>query len=296
MAGDLRAPGPGGRGGRCRVGQDHADGRARRAPGAHRAGASRRGAGPDVHHQGRQRAALAHPRRAASCRRARRGAAPAGGGGARRRPRAHGADLPRLRRQPAQRARPAHRPRARHPRHHRRRPLPARSPRGRQLDRRRALAVGPPAHGHPEPPGPRQRDERAPRLPGRRRAGRRRGGRVVPPGAGRGGGRQEPQDLARADREGAARDRPPPGAARPGRRLPAAQGRPRADGLLRPDRARRPARLRAVVGGGGRAREVQGRAPRRVPGHLGRAGRDARPPLLRPDARDRARARRHRGR
>ena len=44
------------------------------------------------------------------------------------------------------------------------------------------------------------------------------------------------------------RDRPPRRAARPGRGLPRPQARPRADGLLRPDRARRPAGRRAARG------------------------------------------------
>ncbi len=45
---------------------------------------------------------------------------------------------------------------------------------------------------------------------------------------------------------------------------------------------------RAARGGGGRARPVQGGAPRRVPGHLRGAGHDAVPALLRAHAADRA--------
>ena len=104
---------------------------------------------------------------------------------------------------------------------------------------------------------------------------------AVRAGAGRGGRRQEPHDLPRAGREGDLRDRPARRAARPGRGLPPAQARPRADGLLRPDRARRPARQRAARRRRAGAVAVQGRAARRVPGHLGRPGDDAVPALRR---------------
>ena len=50
---------PGGRDRRRRLRQDHADGRAGRLPRGDRPGAPRRGARPDLHHQGRQRAAAA---------------------------------------------------------------------------------------------------------------------------------------------------------------------------------------------------------------------------------------------
>ena len=68
-----------------------------------------------------------------------------------------------------------------------------------------------------------------------------------------------------------------------------AQGRPRADGLRRPDRARRPARRRPARGGRARAGALQGRAARRVPGHLGRAGHDAVAAVLRARPRPRPR-------
>ena len=84
----------------------------------------------------------------------------------------------------------------------------------------------------------------------------------------------------RAGREGPLGDRPPPGAAGPRRGLPPAQARPRADGLLRPDRARRPAGERPAGRRCERAVEVQGGPPRRVPRHLRRPGRDALPALL----------------
>ena len=84
-----------------------------------------------------------------------------------------------------------------------------------------------------------------------------------------------PQDLPREEREGDRGDRQAGRAARPGRGLPRAQGAPRPDGLLRPDRARRAARGDASRGRRGRARQVQGGPPRRVPGHLGRPGADA---------------------
>ena len=72
------------------------------------------------------------------------------------------------------------------------------------------------------------------------RARRRRGPGRVRARARRGAGRQGPQDLPRAAREGDLRDRPAGRAARGWSRPTAAQGRPRADGLLRPDRAGAP--------------------------------------------------------
>ena len=83
-------------------------------------------------------------------------------------------------------------------------------------------------------------------APRRRARARRRRPRRLRAGAGRGGRRQEPHHLPRGRREGDLRDRPARRAARPGRGLPPAQARPRADGLLRPDRARRPAGQRAA--------------------------------------------------
>ena len=68
---------------------------------------------------------------------------------------------------------------------------------------------------------------------------------------------------------------------RPTARLKA---RPRADGLLRPDRARRPARRRAARRSASSSAASSGRAARRVPGHLGRPGADADAAVLRPDA------------
>ncbi len=116
----------------------------------------------------------------------------------------------------------------------------------------------PPRDRHPEPPRPRRRDERAPGGHRRRARARRRGPRRVRAGAGGGGRRQEPHHLPRALREGDLRDRPPRRAAAPGARLPPAQARARAHGLLRPDRARRPARARAARGRRGRAASGSG--------------------------------------
>ena len=90
------------------------------------------------------------------------------------------------------------------------------------------------------------------------RAPRRRGAAGFVAGARGGAGRQQPQDLRRGDRQGDLRDRPPRRAARAGRGLPPAQGRPRADGLLRPDRARRPAGQRPARGRGAGARRGSG--------------------------------------
>ena len=78
-------------------------------------------------------------------------------------------------------------------------------------------------------------------------------------------------------------------AARPRRDLPRPQVRARADGLLRPDRARRAAGHGAARRGAGRAGEVRGGAARRVPGHVGRAGAAAAAPVLRPGRRCRPR-------
>ena len=81
-------------------------------------------------------------------------------------------------------------------------------------------------------------------------------------------------DRARQDRGRPQHVRPARRAARPGRGVPRPQAPARPDGLLRPDRARArgsPTSMPEV--GAGRARQVPGRAARRVPGHVGRAGR-----------------------
>ncbi len=109
-------------------------------------------------------------------------------------------------------------------------------------------------------------------------------------------GHRAPQDLPREEREGDRRHRQARRADRPGRGLPRAQGAPRPDGLLRPDRARGAARGDPSGGRRGRARQVQGGAARRVPGHLGRPGADAQPAVLRPGPRARPRPPGHRGR
>ena len=105
----------------------------------------------------------------------------------------------------------------------------------------------------------------------------------------RGGGGQGTQDLPRGSGEGDQRDRPAGRAAPAGPRLPRPQGRPRADGLRRPDRPRGAAGRRPAGGGRARADALQGRPAGRVPGHLGRPGHDARPAVLRPGPRARAR-------
>ena len=71
---------------------------------------------------------------------------------------------------------------------------------------------------------------------------------------------------------------------------------PRADGLLRPDLPGGPARRAVPRGRRDRARQVQGRAARRVPRHLGRPGADAEPAVLRPRRRLRPRPPGHRRR
>ena len=117
---------------------------------------------------------------------------------------------------------------------------------------------------------------RAPGLSGAGARVRRRGPGGLRPGDRGRTGRQGPQDLPRSRREGRLRDRPARRAARPGRGISGPEGRPLADGLLRPDRARGPAGLRAARGRGDRARPFQGGPARRVPGHLGGPGRAAR--------------------
>ena len=72
-------------------------------------------------------------------------------------------------------------------------------------------------------------------------------------------------------------------------RLPPPQAGPGPDGLLRPDRAGRAARRGAARRRRAGAGAVQGRAPRRVPGHLGRPGHHALPAVLRRARRDRYR-------
>ena len=134
-----------------------------------------------------------------------------------------------------------------------------------------------PAPRDRRPAGTRRRAQRAPR---RRRTCC---APTTPPTAwlraGDGGG--VAQDLPRAQPEGDRRHRPTSRAARPHRRLPRPQVRAGAGGLLRPDRARRPSGAGSPRGRRGRARQVQGRAARRVPGHLGGPGDHAEPPLLR---------------
>ena len=103
----------------------------------------------------------------------------------------------------------------------------------------------------------------------------------VPPGLRGGRGRQAPQDLPRPSGQGHQRDRAPARADGPGGRLPPPQARPRPDGLLRPDRARRATRRRAARRRRAGAGAVQGRAPRRVPGHVRRPGHHAVPAVLR---------------
>ena len=75
--------------------------------------------------------------------------------------------------------------------------------------------------------------DEVPRVRRRRAAG-------VPRRAAGGGAGQAPRDVPRRDRQGDLRHRPPRRAARARRELPPAQGRPRAHGLLRPDRPRAP--------------------------------------------------------
>ena len=207
----------------------------------HRPGAPRRGARPDLHHQGRQRAAPPDPRRPAHRRRARGGRRDAGDGQS---------DVlePTVATYNAYAAglltdhglRIGHEPDTRVITDAARYQLGARA-----VDRftgevrhltdhpataiQNLLALDSAMSEHlvsPDDVRALDADARGP----------------VRAGAGRGGGRQEPHDLPRARREGDLRDRPPRRAARPGRGLPPAQARPRADGLLRPDRARRPAR------------------------------------------------------
>ena len=192
---------------------------------------------------------------------------------------ADGRDLPRLRGGAALRARSADRSRARHPVDRGRVALPAggsRDPAAPRADQ--------PADRQPDPRGAlparaRQRDGRAPGLarrgPGlrRRRARplRRRARRVLGPARRGQAGQGQGRHGRRRDRG----DRQAGRAARPRRGLPRAQEPTRADGLLRPDRARRPAGARLSRGRRDRARQVQGGAARRVPGHLRRAGHDA---------------------
>ena len=275
MGGDPRAARARRRHRRRRVGQDHPDGRARGLPGGHRAGPSRPGARPDLHHQGREPAPGEGPRGTRG-----RRPAPRAERGHRRHPRADGGDLQRLRGRAPHRPRPADRSRARLAGAGGRLALPARCSGGGTAHGRGAVPHRPPADRHPEPPRPRQRHERAPRLAGAGARGRRRGRARVPPRGRRGARRQGAQDLSRRHGEGHQRDRAPPRADGAGPRLPPDQAGPRADGLLRPDRARRPAGRGAAGRRCPGARAVPRRAPRRVSGHLGRPGDDAVPSVL----------------
>ena len=207
---------------------------------------------------------------------------------------ADGRDVPLLRLRPAHRARPPDRPRARHPADRRRLRY--------QLAARTMQRHTAPVEHLSDAPQPRRAVAARPRrravastsstpdevraLDAARAAALRRGD----------GGR-EPQDLPRAQREGDPRHRPAGRAARPGRGATARLKRHH--GLMDfSDQIALTARLAARLPRGrrGRAGEVQGGAPRRVPGHLGRPGADAEPALQRPRRRARARAPGHRGR
>ncbi len=245
--------------------------------GGHRPGRARGDPGADLHHQGHRRAGHPDPRAVDRRRADARPRRAVGRGGGRGRG-ADGPDLPLLRLGPAHRARPADRPRAGHPADRRRLALPAGRPGDLPLHRAGAAPqrLAQPRHRVPALPG--RRDERAPGLPGPGPRVRRRAAAAVR-GRDRGG---DPEDLPGAQREGDPGHRPPGRAARHGGVLPATQGRPRPDGLLRPDRPDRPARPGAPGGRGAGAGQVQGGPARRVPGHLGGPGPDAQPAVLRP--------------
>ena len=240
VRGDHRAARAGRRDRRRRVRQDHGDGRARGLAGRHRPGRAGRGARADVHDQGGRRAGARGS--ATAC-------ATPGCCRARRRPRpTHEA----TRRSRSPRWRPTtptppalltehglrigHEPDTR---------LIADATRYQLAARAVARYTAPVEHLSDSPRHVVHYllalDARAQRAPRRardrsacttpRRAAAVRGGMAD----------RDPQDLPRANREGDPGDRPPGRAARAGRGLPRAQAPPRADGLLRPDRARRPA-------------------------------------------------------
>ncbi len=114
---------------------------------------------------------------------------------------------------------------------------------------------------------------RPPAAPGRGRAPRPARPR---PAAGLGvGSAQQPRQRLRRRPQGHGGH---PGTSRtgqPGPGLPGAEAAARSGRVRRPDGHRRPAGHRGAADVGGVALDVQGRAARRIPGHLGRAGGDA---------------------
>ena len=253
------------------------------------------GARADLHHQGDRTSSA--PASATPC--GPRHPAPPGerllDPRAQRRRRARGADrrdVQRLRRLAADRARPADRPRAGHPRGRRRVPLPARGPGGRPAPRPHRAAQRPPRDRHRLPARPRRGDERAPGPPttcGPSRSADDRPSR-----------RRSPRRPTRPSRTRSRRC-----STRFGRReellgLVESYRRLKRDlGLMDfSDQIELGARLadRPARGRRAGARQVPGGAARRVPGHLGGAGPDAEPTVLRPGPRARPRPRGQRGR
>ncbi len=270
---------------RRRFRQDHVDGGPRRLAGRHRPGPTRGGPRPDLHLEGGLRARHPRPRDADR----RRDPAGARTSRCRRRGRARGAradrvDLPLLRGRPARRPRSAHRARAGHQGRRGRLALPARGAGGGAALRSGHAALRPPRDRDRLDAHARRRDERAPRGP----RGRRPGAGALGTAGRRARRVRDPQDLRRGRPQVRREARRARRAPRAGAGVPRPQARPRPHGVLRPDRARGPSRHRVPGGGGDRAGPVQGRAARRVPGHLGGPGAAAVAAVLRPRARSRS--------
>ncbi len=249
---------------RRRVRQDRHHGRPRHLAGGQQAGAPRGDPRRDVHPQGRRGAGPAHPRAAGKARPL-RPAGTRGGGGAAGSQRLH---LPLLRQHDREGTRAAHRRRIRHRAARHRAGLAGRRRRGGKLRRRLRAPCLVQEHADRRGCHLRRRMRRTPHAAHRgqglgRRPGGQAGGPAVPGGqAGRAlaGGAQAAGQAAH-----------PLHHRRAGRRLRAGEGRARRPGLRRPrgaGRAHRPGDPGGLRGG---ARQVQGGAARRVPGHLARA-------------------------
>ena len=250
----IRAPLAAGRGDRGgRLGQDHADGGAGGLPRRHRAGPARAGARADLHHEGRRPAADPDPRGAVGG----RAAPPSSEGDADDDARADGRDVQRLRRQPARPTTACGSATS---------PTPGCSPTPPATSSARAWSTG--TRGEVAGSSPTTRPTAIQNLLALDSAmsehlvDARAGARPSTPEARRlrardadGAGRQGPQDLRRGHREGGLaidRRRELLDLVRGYRRL---KRDARADGLLRPDRARGPTGGGAAGGGRGSERE-----------------------------------------
>ena len=293
VRGDHRAARAGRRHRRRRLRQDHGDGRPGGLAGRHRPGRARRDPRPDLHHQGHRRAPDPDPRQPPQGRPAARRGPP---GSATTRSEVEEPTVATYHSYASallseHGLRIGHEPDTRLIADASRYQLAARAVQRYTTPGRPAHRLAPPRR--PVPPRPRRRDERAPRRP-------RDGARVRRPPSGRCSSTGWPTEHRKTYRE------------KNEKAIAAIDRRAELLGLVEAYRglkahlglmdfsdqialAARLAETRPEVGRG-RAREVPGRAARRVPGHLGRPGADAEPAVLRAGPRARPRPPGHRGR